>query len=230
MRRLGLPLALVALVALVGLVVFGWSRIGGFLRGPDPESIATASLESMREQARLVPFVARYVTVVTSSQRRLGLTAQKTLILPGTVRYELDLAQLGDDDVAWDAGTRTLSVTLPPLEIAGPEIDMDGVQEYSGGGILLRLTNAGDVLDESNRRAGREELLRQARAPVPMRLARDAAKRAVARSFALPLRAAGVEANVEVRFAGEAGASEPSYLDRSRRIEDVLEERRQAAP
>jgi hypothetical protein len=57
-----------------------------------------------------------------------------------------------------------------------------------------------------------------------MRLARDAAKRAVARSFAMPLRAAGIEANVEVRFAGEAGG-DPSYLDRSRRIEDVLNER-----
>jgi hypothetical protein len=57
-----------------------------------------------------------------------------------------------------------------------------------------------------------------------MRLARDAAKRAVERSFAMPLRAAGIEAQVEVRFADEA-RQDPSYLDRSRRPEDVLKER-----
>ena len=57
-----------------------------------------------------------------------------------------------------------------------------------------------------------------------MRLAREAAVRAVERSFAMPLRAAGIGATVEVKFADDRG-QERSYLDRSRRMEDVLKER-----
>ena len=60
----------------------------------------------MRAQNRLVPFVARFVSVTSSRQEKFGLAAERTLILPGDVRYELDLAKLERDDVAWDAAAR----------------------------------------------------------------------------------------------------------------------------
>jgi hypothetical protein len=220
-----LPALVLGLI--LGVLVAGTLRIGSWFDGPDPESITTASLQSVREQQRLTAFSARFVSVVTSSQKRFGLTSQKTLIMPGNVRYEVDLARLRQKDLRWDEGTKTLAISLPPLEISGPEIDLTQVREYGGDGLLATLTDAEDRLDASNRQAGQQELMRQARQPMTMRLARDAAKKAVARSFAMPLRAAGIEANVEVRFADE-GRQEPSYLDRSRRMEDVLKERQQA--
>ena len=39
------------------------------------------------------------------------------------------------------------------------------------------------------------------------------------------LKAAGIDARVEARFADEAGTEDPSRLDRSRRIEDVLNDK-----
>lgn len=213
--------ALVAGLVLGALAVVGL-RLASPFDGPDPETVAAASLQSMREQARLTPFAARFVAVTTSTQSRFGLKAEKTLIMPGLVRYELDLAKLQQDDLAWDEATKTLRIELPPLEIAAPQIDMAQIKEYSGGGLLMSLTDAETALDAANRARGQQELVRQAREPVPMRLARDAAVRAVGRSFAMPLRAAGIDANVEVRFADASG--EPSFLDRSRRIEDVLNE------
>lgn len=223
----GRALAVAALVAglVLGALLMGGVRIANwFGGGPDPQSIAAASLQSVREQARLTPFAARFVAVVTSTQSRFGLQAQKTLIMPGMVRYEVDLAKLGQRDLAWDEGAKTLTITLPPLEISGPEVDLARIQEYSGGGVLMALTDADKRLDQSNRIRGQQELVRQAREPLPMKLARDAARRALARSFAMPLRAAGIDANVAVRF-GDEGELEPSYLDRSRRMEDVLNER-----
>jgi hypothetical protein len=183
----------------------------------------------MREQSRLTPFVARFVSVVTSTQSRFGLTAQKTLIMPGLVRYEIDLARLSQRDLVWDAGTSTLTITLPPVEIAGPQIDLREIKEYSDGGVLMALTKAENALDIANRRQGQQNLLQQARAPAPMRLARNAARQAVERSFAMPLLAAGFDAKVVAQFADEAGAKDPSELDRSRRMEEVLKER-QAQP
>lgn len=227
MKRFALLLpALVAGLIIGGLIVASL-RVGDWFRGPDPETIASASLQSVREQARLTPFSARFVAVVTSTQRRFGLSAQKTLIMPGTVRYELDLARLRQQDMAWDEATKTLSISLPGLEISAPEIDMGEIREYGSGGLLGAITDAEEVLEASNRDAAQKELRRQALQAMPMRLARDAARRAVERSFAMPLKAAGIDATVTVRFRDEPGR-DPSQLDRSRRMEDVLRERQAA--
>jgi hypothetical protein len=219
-------LVVAALVGLVlGAVLVGSLRLSNlFGRGPDPETVATASLQSMREQARLTPFAARFVAVVTSTQSRFGLSAKKTLIMPGMVRYEIDLAKLQQRDVTWDAEAKKLTVTLPPIEVSRPEINLNELQEYDSGGVLMALTKSEGRLDEANRQRGQQELVRQAQAGLPMRLAREAAKRVVERSFAMPLKAAGIDAQVEARFADE-GTQDPSYLDRSRRMEDVLKER-----
>ncbi|HEX7857091.1 MAG TPA: DUF4230 domain-containing protein [Sphingobium sp.] len=164
------------------------------------ETIATASLQGLREQARLVPFVARFVAVTTSEQSRFGLSAKQTMILPGLVRYELDLNQITARDVAWDEKAKTLTVYLPPLILTGPEVDLKGMQVYDGGGILMALTDAQKTLDEANKDRGQRELLAQARSVVPMNLARDAARSAIERSFAMPLRAAGIDARVTAQF------------------------------
>lgn len=193
--------------------------------GPDPLALADTTMISVREQGRMTLFSARFVAVVTSSETRLGLTARKTLIMPGEVRYGVDLSRLRHQHLAWDTATRTLTVTLPPLEIAGPRIDLDQVQEYREGGILMALTNAEATLDETNRRRAQQELMRQAREPAPMGQARDAALRVVARSFAMPLRAAGIDASVAVRFESPSGREDASYLDRPRRIEDAIKAR-----
>lgn len=169
------------------------------------ETIAASSLQGLREQNRLSAFAARFVAVVTSEQSRFGLSAKKTLIMPGLVRYEIDLSKLQQKDLQWDEPAKTLTITLPPIEITGPQVDMTAIREYDGGGILLALTDAEKTLDDANRKAGQTELVRQAREDVPMKLARDATRRAIANSFSMPLKAAGVEANVVARFSDEFG-------------------------
>lgn len=171
-------------------------------RGYDPETVVAASLQGLQEQNVLVPFTARYVVVVTSTQSRLGLEAKKTLIMPGTVRYELDLAKLKQSDLNWDAATNALTITLPRLRLAGPEIDINAISEYRDGVILLTLTDAEQTLDTANRKAAQEELIKQAKGATPMRLAQNAARAAVEQSFALPLKAAGIDAKVTARFVG----------------------------
>jgi len=196
---------------------------------PDARAIADATLLSIRDQGRLTTFAGRFVAVVTARETRLGLTARKTLIMPGTVRYGVDLSRLRRRSLAWDGATRTLTVTLPPLEISGPDIDLEQVQEYSEGGIVMALIDAERTLDQANRRSAQEELMRQARDRTPMELARNAAMRTVARSFAMPLRAAGIDASVAVRFVDPAGREEGLFLDRTRRVDEAVRDR-QAGP
>lgn len=227
--RLSKPLAILAIaVALVLGVILGVTtgiadRIFG---GPNPETIASSSLQSMRAQNRLIAFVARYVSVVSSSEQRLGglVSSERTLILPGDVRYELDLSKLQPRDVSWNASARTLRVNLPEIEIAGPDVDIDAVKEYGGGGVLSALTNANQQLDQANRARAVSDLRGQATAAVPMRLAHEAARQAIERSFAMPLLAAGFkDVKVVARFPTE-GADEPSYMDLSTPYEEAIKE------
>ena len=227
-RRLK-PLAIFAIiVALVLGVVIGMTTgiVDRIFGGPNPTTIASASLESMRAQNRLIAFVARYVSVVTSEQQRLGglVSSQRTLILPGDVRYELDLSKLQASDVRWDGSSHTLTVQLPEVEIAGPDIDLNAIREYGGSGVLSALTNANQQLDQTNRARAVADLRKQATAAVPMRLARQAARQAVERSFAMPLLAAGLkDAKVVARFPTD-GSQDPSYIDLSTPYDEAIAE------
>jgi len=233
-NRLNKPLvlAMVAIALALGVLVGMTTGVANWLfGGPNPKTIASASLESMRAQNRLIAFAARYVSVTTSTQSQLGFSAKRTLILPGDVRYELDLSRLQPKDVTWDKATSTLKVRLPEIEIAGPDVDLSAAQEYGQGGILSAFTNANQSLDSANRAKAVADLRKQAQGAVQMRLAHQAARAAIERSFAMPLVAAGFkDVRVVARFPTE-GTDDPSYLDLSTPYEEAIKEaeRRRAA-
>lgn len=220
LKALGITLLVVvaAGVALWAGVTYSINRTFN----PDPLVIANASLEGMREQNRLSAFAASYVAVVSASEDRFGLTAKRTLIMPGSVRYEVDLGKLTQRDVIWDPKTRTLKLRLPPLEVSQPQIDLNRIQQYDNGGILLSVTDVGAKLDAANRAAAQKELMAQARQAEPMKLAKEATRRAVARSFAMPLKAAGIDAKVEAVFPDERFDDSDEQWDVSKSLEEVL--------
>ncbi|VAW03426.1 hypothetical protein MNBD_ALPHA04-200 [hydrothermal vent metagenome] len=226
-RKLWVPLALASGILLI-LGALAWllfSRVEQAIN-PDPVSIADASLSSLREQNRLIVFEASYNASVTTTLNKLGLSARKTLIMPGNVRYEIDMAKLTQDDVRWDAENQILSIQLPAIEIAPPQVQIERIQTYDDGGILMALTDAENVLDQANRRKGVAMLAEQAKNPVQMRLAREAARRAVSNSFILPMRAAGIDARIDAFFPYERDGENRDQWDLSRPIKDVLAEQR----
>jgi Protein of unknown function (DUF4230) len=227
-----LVLAMVAVALVLGVLV-GMSSgvVDRLFGGPNPKTIASSSLESVRAQNRLIAFVARYVSVTTTETNRFGFSAKRTLILPGDVRYELDLSKLESKDVTWDGSAKTLRVQLPEVEIAGPDVDLASAQEYGEGGVLSALTDANQQLDSANRAKAVADLRKQAQGAIQMRLAHQAARAAVERSFAMPLLAAGFkDVKVVARFPTE-GTDDASYIDLSTPYEQAIQEaeRRRAA-
>ena len=221
-----LVIGMVAIALVLGVLVGTSTGIADKIFGPNPKTIATASLESMRAENRLTVFAARYVSVVTSAQQSLGgiLSSQRTLILPGDVRYEVDLSKMQPSDVTWDKSTKTLHVQMPEIEVAGPDVDIKAVQQYGGGGVLSALTNADQQLDQTNRDRAVQDLRKQATAAVPMQLARQSARAAIERSFGMPLAAAGFkDVKVIARFPTD-GTDQPSYMDLSTPYEEAIKE------
>jgi FAD/FMN-containing dehydrogenase len=223
--RLKKPLvALGIIVALVVGVVLGISAgLADKIFGPNAKTIATSSLQAMRAENRLIAFEARYVSVVTTDKSSFGLSAERTLILPGDVRYEIDLAALSPKDLSWDSDSKTLSVKLPEIEIAGPDVDLTHAREYGSSGLLGVFTDARTQLDEANRATAVADLRQQAQAPVPMRLAREAARQDIERSFALPLAAAGFkDVKVVARFPEDGDTGPTTYMDGSTPLNEVM--------
>lgn len=217
-------IAVAILVALAALMFAGARLADSIFGGPNPQTIASASLESMRAQNRLNVFAARYVSVTSSTTNRFGFSSERTLILPGDVRYEIDLSKLRPQDVKWDASSHTLNVMLPEIEIAGPDVDLAAAREYGEGGVLSALTNSDQQLDQANRQAAVADLRKQASAGTPMRLARDAARQAVARSFAMPLMAAGFsDVKVVAKFPTD-GTSDGSRITASVPYNEAIED------
>jgi Protein of unknown function (DUF4230) len=167
---------------------------------PPVESIVASSLDSLHEQNRLTAFAARFVTVVTSRKEQMGFAAEKTLIIPAMVRYEVDMAKLTKADLLWDAQSKNLKITLPAMELASPEFALDETREYKSGAVLMTLTDVEKLLDQANRIKAKTDILKQAQAATIWKLAQTASIHAVTQSFALPLKAAGVDAKVKVEF------------------------------
>lgn len=214
-----------ALAAPILFILLIWLAVGDFRAfrdGPDAKTIASASLKGIREQNRLTAFAANYSAVVTSEQRRFGLSARKTLIMQGMVRYEIDMTKLASNDVRWDADANTLRVRIPDIEIAAPQIDLQSIQEYTDGGVLTALTDAERVLDSANRSKGLAELSRQAEGQVPMRLAREAARRAIVQNFTVPMKAAGMDVNVEAKYGNELVGKVDTRWDYSTPLEEIM--------
>jgi hypothetical protein len=217
-------IALAILLAAIGAGFWflGQNLIRQFAGGPDPTTVVQSSLKSLQEENRLISYSASFTAATTADVTHYGLSAQKTMVMSGTVRYEIDLSKLSQKDVQWNAATHTLTVNAPEVQPSEPQIDINNIHEYGGGGLLTALTDTGKQLSDANRVAAQKNLSEQAQAPAIMRLARDSARRSIAHSFELPLHAAGVNATVEVYFPGEAHGQNTEVWDASRRPEDVI--------
>lgn len=224
-RRPWLSIAiLLALAALVWVAYARWPR--------DPEVDAVGSLiTGLRQANELTVFSAQVATVTTRTRGRLGglLVNRQTTIVPATVEYRLDQRALTPDRFRWDATAQTMTLTLPGLTITRPNLDTSRGQYYRSGPPMSAALR--DEMARLGTADAAREAVRQASSPALQQLARAAAKEAMTQNLLLPLRAAGFDrAQVTVRFADEPGAAEPSFLDASRPVSEVLRERARTTP
>lgn len=190
-------------------------------RDREPDPIASL-VTTFQKQNSLTVFRAQTATVTTSEQKRLlgFATVQQTAIIPATIEYRLDLSRLGTNSVRWDAERQRATVTLPPLTIERPNLD-ERRARYIRKGVLVSAESQ-EALSRVNTQAAEREALRTARSPELLKLARAAAREAMAANVEVPLRAAGFDrVEVVVRFPDDPGGL-PERWDTSRSPEAVL--------
>lgn len=224
-RRKAPWLAIALLVAVAALTWFVSAR---WHTKPQVDVVGTM-ISSFRKENALTVFSAQIVTVNTTvEERAFGLMeTRQTAIIPAAVEYRLDQSAMTPDRFRWDAGTQAMTLTLPGLTITKPNLDEARAQYFRSG---VPVTGAmRDAMARAATVGAEREAVRQASGAQMQVLARAAAREAMTQNVLIPLQAAGFrDARVTVRFADEPDGSDPSRLDASRPVEDVLRERARA--
>lgn len=178
----------------------GWKAFGPQDAG-DP--LAT-SLVAFEKQNSLTVFAAQLAPVVASDDERFfgAIKSRQVAVIPARVEYRLDLSGMDASRMGWDGPSKTLTVTLPELEVGKPNLD-EARAQYLREGIWIS-RDAQDKLTRDNTRLAERLALEQAENPVLIGLARTAAKDAIRQNLAIPLDVAGFgDVTVNVRFDGE---------------------------
>jgi len=218
-----------AVVALLGL--FAWSQYRARM-----EAERTLGLEASRVVAEHFSKAAA-VKVGTLSGRTvakgtnegfLGLVkSEQTTTIPFTVDYFVDVTRIDKGSYRWNPERKTLTVDIPDVTVAKPNIDETSARSRQSGLYISRQASLDLARQTSERAAARSR--EAAQKAENMQKARENAKAVVARMAQGPLAAAGLgEVRVEVSFPWERkDRSVPmERWDQSRRMEDVLEERK----
>jgi hypothetical protein len=170
---------------------------------PGPLVVAQATLREQRRERQLlvgsISFDSRAVTEEPLfADRPDGLpdmlwrlvSTRKTIEVPVTIDYVVDLEAMTDADLAWNEATQTLTVQRPPVAARKPQI-AGGARVEVSNGFVLWLSGAEEQLTETALAALIANAEDAAAREKPMAEANADADRALAHTFGLPLRAAG---------------------------------------
>lgn len=167
---------------------------------------------------------------VTSVDRGPIFRSEQRATLPFSVDYYVDLSRVDVDDTRYNAQTRTLTIEVPSVRIAEPNIDLTKGKVGSAEGFWVSRRASADLI-RRGLTLTRAQAEKTAAKPENLQRARDEARQRISALLELPLQAAGHDdVTVAVRFPTDK-TDDPSYLDASVTYNEAIAEarRRRAA-
>ncbi|GGE84643.1 DUF4230 domain-containing protein [Sphingomonas prati] len=157
-----------------------------------------------------------------ASDTRMGgmLVSNRVMKAPFEASYFVDLSRLDRRDYRWDARSRTLIVTVPDVRVDAVNVDESRMTVDRTSGLFV--SRAAMAALQKQASAGAQAVARrEANKPERLAAARRNGRAQIAALLVRPLRIAGVDATVRVRYEGEPGGDD-AQLDRSRSIAEIL--------
>jgi hypothetical protein len=222
---------LAALIVVAALGAFAWWQHSARQEAERQLGLDAARIVSARFEDRGDLRVASLRgTIVARGDDKgfMGIVpTQQTTQTPYSVDYFLDLRRITPGSYDWNGEARTLTIEVPDVTVAKPNIDETAAQSRQKGLFISRRA-ALELARQTSQRAAAKSV-EQAQKPEYMAKARENAREEVIQMAQGPLQAAGMDdVRVAVRFPWEpkAGSGSSERWDQSRRVEEVLEERR----
>ncbi len=221
---------LIALLA-VAAALFGayrayerWTRRYTVSQEDDGSAITKVVAASLSRQSALkVATVSGTVQSVAAAARFGGLlTSDQVVKAPFSVDYTVDLSRIGARDLTWDPRGHALTVDVPDVTVERPNVDQSAMTLVSTRGLFVS-RGASQEMFRKGAVAAAGAAMSEARKPQWLALARENARRDLARLLGAPLAAAGQRVDqVHVVFPFERGGRDDRPWDVSRSVRDVV--------
>lgn len=224
MRRQTKIIAVLVLLALLALALFAWRERrraddAEQRLGIDAGRVVTAVFTNARD-LRVARLTGEAIARSTNDGRLFS--SQQETKAPYSVSYHVDLKRVGQDDLAWDARSRTMIVRIPDVVAEAPAVDFGRAQVKQSGVWVSR--RAGIELQRRGAQYLTATVQQTARSEQNMASARRAAVAAVTAYVRQPLAATGLrDVRVEVLFPWQGEPSRERWNE-SRPVAEVLRE------
>lgn len=215
----------IGLAAMFGVII--WLLVANFKPGPkidvEKDGTVVAKIVDVRLE-RLADM--RVLRLSGKAQGKACVTWWRVLNpcrvfkAPVAVDYFVDTSRLSLSDFRWNADAKTLLITAPDVRIGAVNIDTSKILADQTDGVFVP-RGAMVELQKRSSASAHAVAQREAEKPANVEAARRNARTKIEALFRKPLRAAGLDADVQVRFAGEARPS-AEHWDLSRSLQEVL--------
>ncbi len=191
-------------------------------RGPDDRAVSMVVQSTLDGASDLkVGTLKGTVQAVASDSRGLGwINSTRVMKAPFEVEYFVDVSALDASDFIWDQANRKLIVRAPQVRVGAVNVDESRTYLDQTKGVFVTRAAMAAMQKQASGRAQRvahDEALK----PDKLAAAQRNARAALANLFAGPLKAAGIDATVEVRLGKGAGRDD-RHWDVSRSFQEVL--------
>lgn len=187
-------------LCMLGLWLSGKSVYDLFLPKSRVIETAGATLLRLEKESNLVTARAYVQTVIRKRDERWYGNAELIRIVPASISYSVDLAEVDRMKMEYDGDTKTLRVPLPGIRIHSIDPDMSRAEVIRSLDLLRTESMTGNVLEEDTEKMVRPKLEEMGRSPLIMKNAREQAVQSVRQLLESAFRAAGMDVRVEPYF------------------------------
>lgn len=200
---------LIALVSVVVAALASYALISGrgFYDFFSPQGkvvqTATSAILRMERESQLVTTRAFVQAVVRQRDEQWYGNAEIIRIVPATIHYAVNLAEIDRDKLEYDESSRTLYVPLPDVKILSIDPDLAKAETVRNLDVLRSEGLTGNPLEDATEKMVRPMLEEMGKSPEIIKTAKDQAMMSVRQLLESSLDAVGMKVRVKPYFKSE---------------------------
>ncbi|MGH9832324.1 MAG: DUF4230 domain-containing protein [Blastocatellia bacterium] len=164
---------------------------------------ATTTLLKMDRESQLVTTRAYVQAVVKQRDEQWYGNAEIVRIVPATIHYAVNLAEIDREKLEYDEQSRTLHVPLPDVKILSIDPDLTKAETIRNVDMLRSEGLTGNVLEDATEKMVRPTLEELGKSPDIIKSAKDQAVMSVRQLLESALDAVGLDVRVKPYFRSE---------------------------
>ena len=170
---------------------------------------ASLTIQRIERESQLVTTRAYVQAIVRQKDEQVYGNAEVVRIVPATIHYAVNLAEIDRTKMEYDELTQTLWVPLPEVKILSIDPNLEKAELIKSLDMLRTESGIGNQLEQATEKMVRPTLERMGKAPEIIRVAKDQAVTSVRQLLESSLEATGKRVHVKPYFKAEGKSGPP---------------------